>query len=43
MYDKKYIYEFQVTQEDGTSVIWRGKQTVEKIREVIEGELKKLE
>jgi len=38
----KYIYEFRITQSDGTAVHWTGVQTVEKIREVIEGELKKL-
>jgi hypothetical protein len=42
MNDIKYIYEFRITQADGTAVHWTGVQTVEKIREVVEGELKKL-
>jgi hypothetical protein len=42
MNDTKYIYEFRLTHADGTMVHWSGVQTVEKIREVVEGELKKL-
>jgi hypothetical protein len=43
MNEMKYIYEFRITQADGTSVHWSGVQSVTKIREVVEGELKKLD
>jgi hypothetical protein len=43
MSDKKYIYVFQITQHDGTSVRWEGCQTKEQIHKVVEVELDKLE
>jgi hypothetical protein len=42
-FEKKYIFEFQITQQDGTSVRWEGHQNIQKIREIVEVELKKLE
>lgn len=43
MSDKKFIYVFQLTQSDGTSVRWEGHQTVEQIKKVVLAELNKLD